>query len=188
MPHSAHPLRLQSKDGFLQTSLCASTEIAGGLYRAANADERDDATPAVCEFSSTFPIIEELHNLQRMRVQSIEGLLCKPCHRARRAPNPIRRCRYATRCCVSCEQLRRSLWRCHGNMDEQSVDIPSLPATATVAVTLQTPRVKDALATQSTQAEPARTYELEAALIQVYVASMLHLSCFAVAYLCPRRT
>lgn len=48
-------------------------------------------------------------------------------------------------------------------MNEQFEDIPSLPASAKA----QSPSVKDALATQSTQAEPAGVDELKAALIQV---------------------
>ncbi len=49
-------------------------------------------------------------------------------------------------------------------MDEQFEDIPSLPASAKA----QSPSLKDALATQSTQAEPAGVDELKAALIQVH--------------------
>ena len=69
-------------------------------------------------------------------------------------------------------------------MNEQSVDIPSLPASATS----QIPGIKDALATQSTQAEPASTDELKAALLQVHVASVMLLSRVAMAHLSQRRT
>ena len=69
-------------------------------------------------------------------------------------------------------------------MDEQSVDIPSLPGSAKS----QSPSVKDALATHSTQAEPASIDEMKAALTQVHMASLTLLSCFAVAHLSPRQT
>ena len=66
----------------------------------------------------------------------------------------------------------------HDMVVEQSLDNPSLPASATS----QIPKVKDALAIQSTQAEPASTDELKAALVQVHVASVSLFSRFAVAY------
>ena len=56
-------------------------------------------------------------------------------------------------------------------MDEQSVDITLLPASAKS----QSPCVKDALAPQSTQAEPATKDELKTALIQVHVIPLMRL-------------
>ena len=99
-------------------------------------------------------------------------------------------CKVAMRCARS---LRVAV--SHGNacavsnnasrqeMDEQAVDIPSLSAPAKS----QSPNVKDALATQSTQAEPASVDELKAALIQVHVTSLMLLSRFSVAHLSPRQ-
>ena len=72
----------------------------------------------------------------------------------------------------------------HDMVVEQSLDNQSLPASATS----QIPKVKDALAIQCTQAEPASTDELKAALVQVHVASVSLFSRFAVAYLSLRGT
>ena len=68
-------------------------------------------------------------------------------------------------------------------MGEESIDISPLPASAKV----HSPSVKGALATQSTQAEPASVGELKAALIQVHMVSLMLLSRFAVAHLSLRQ-